>query len=62
MGAFSVDELARLLSRKKPDLTPDNFVVAMRESLGVEMTAEEAESYLLAAQGQRNGKSKRNVV
>ena len=59
MGAFSVDELARLLARKKPDLTPDNFVIAMYESLGVELAVEEAEAYLLAAQGQRNGKAKR---
>lgn len=50
MGAFSVDELARLLARKKPDLTPDNFVIAMLESLGVELSVEEAEAYLLAAQ------------
>jgi len=60
MGVFSVDELARLLSRKKPDLTPDNFVIAMRDSLGVEISAEEAEQYLLAAQAgagrRKNGK------
>lgn len=60
MGAFSVDELARLLARKKPDLTPDNFAIAFRESIGIELTAEEAEAYLLAAQpgaGRRkNGK------
>ncbi len=66
MGAFSVDELARLLAQKKPDLTPDNFVITFRESVGIELSVEEAEAYLLAAQpgaGKgRNGKGRGNVV
>lgn len=67
LGAFSVDELATMLSRKQPTLTPDNFVIVLRDSLGVEITTEEASRYLLAAQpveapqpapsGRKNGKT-----
>lgn len=50
LGVFSVAELAEMLAKKQPMLTPDSFKVLLRDSVGVEITTEEASRYLLAAQ------------
>jgi hypothetical protein len=59
LGAFSIDELAEMLARKQPMLTPDNFVIVMRDSVGVELTIEDASRYLLAAQSAVNGNGRK---
>lgn len=57
-GIFSADELAGLLAKKRPDLTPGDFVVAL-EREGVSVSLEQAEAALLAAQLPVNGKGRR---
>lgn len=58
-GVFSAEELAGLLAKKRPDLTPDDFVIALKAE-GVNITTTEAEAALHATQpvnGRgRNGK------
>ena len=56
-GVFGVDDLAKLLASRRPDMTPADFVIALSLE-NISVTTEEAEAYLLAVNKKsgRNGK------
>lgn len=56
-GVFSAEELAGLLAKKRPDLAPNDFVIAL-QGQGVDLSIEQAEVALHAARVNGNGKGR----